>query len=93
MDAIDSLLAGQARAQAGVDGAAAQLAAADLPTAPVPDPTAPAAPNPKAFVDVADQLTTMRVAVDMHHITTAALRSAMSTYAASIEMLASSERT
>ena len=92
MDAINALVGGAQRAQATVDAAAEQLAAADLPTTPVPDATSPAAPEPDAFVDVAQQLTTMMVAADMHHATTAALRAAMSMYSASVDMLASSQR-
>ena len=92
VDAINALVGGAQRARATVDAAAEQLAAADLPTVPVPDATSPAAPNPDAFVDVAQQLTTMMVAAGMHHATTAALRAAMSTYSASVDMLASSQR-
>ena len=92
VDAINALVGGAQRAQATVDAAAQQLAAADLPTAPVPDATSPAAPDPSTNVDVAQQLTTMMVAADMHHATTAALRAAMSMYSASVDMLASSQR-
>jgi len=89
MDAIDSLGAGARRAQGVVDRAAQQLAAADLPTARNPDPTNPAAPVPPRThdVDVAEQLVTMAVAADAHHVTTAALRSALSIYHDSLELL------
>jgi hypothetical protein len=64
------------------------------PFAPAPSANNPAANNPAANnpaannnVDVAGQLTTMMVAADMHHITTAALRAAFSTYRESISLL------
>ena len=89
MDAINSLVGGAQRAQATVDAAAQQIAAADLPTAENPDPTNPAHPIPPGShdVDVADQLTTMMVAADMHHVTTAALRAAFATYRDSLALL------
>jgi hypothetical protein len=89
MDAINSLVGGARRAQATFDAAAEQLAAADLPTAKVPDPTNPASPSPPVNpgVDVAGQLVTMTVAADMHHVTTAALRSAFSLYRDSIDLI------
>lgn len=89
MDAINSLVAGTRRAQATFDAAAEQLAAADLPTAENPDPTNPARPSPPVNpeVDVAGQMVTMMVAADMHHVTTAALRSAFSLYRDSIELI------
>jgi hypothetical protein len=92
VDAINSLVAGTQAAQRSFDAAAEQLAAADLPTAAVPDATAPAAPNPSTNIDVAQQLTTMMVAADTHHATTAALRAALSMYSASVDMLAGSDR-
>jgi len=88
VDAIGSLVAGTERAQATVDAAAQQIAQADLPTAAAPDVVNP---DPSRNVDVADQLTTMIVAADMHHITTAALRSALSMYSDSVDMLSSSD--
>jgi hypothetical protein len=93
VDAISSLVAGTQRAQATVDAAAQQIAQADLPTAGVPDPTNPVAPMPLAAtnVDVAEQLTTMMVATDMHQITTAALRSALALYSTSVDMLSTSD--
>jgi hypothetical protein len=79
MDAIDNLVSGSRRAQAIFDNAAQRLAAADLPTTQNPDPTNPASPAPRTQnVDVAEQLTAMTIAVDMHHVTTAALRSGQS---------------
>lgn len=89
MDAINSLVAGQRREQAIVDAAAQQLARADLPTKAEPDIAEPAAPYPGGTgdVDVADQLVTMTVAADMHHVTTAALRAAMSLYQDSLDLI------
>ncbi len=88
MDAINSLGAGMHRSQVAFDGAAQQLAGADLPTAANPDPTNPVSPRPAAQnVDVADQLVTMTVAADMHHITAAALRSAFSMYQDSLDLV------
>jgi hypothetical protein len=89
MDAINSLVGGAQRAQATVDAAAQQIAAADLPTPKNPDPTNPFSPAPAAVhdVDVAGQLTTMMVAADMHHVTTAALRAAFSMYRDSLALL------
>ncbi len=88
MDAINSLVGGMHRTQATFDGAAQQLAAADLPTASSPDPTNPISPAPPANnVDVADQLVTMAVAADMHHVTAAALRSAFSMYRDSLDLI------
>jgi hypothetical protein len=83
MDAINALVSGLDAQQAVVNGAAQQIAAADLPTVANPDPTNPAHPDVRAAggnVDVADQLTTLMVAADAHHLTTAALRAALSTY-------------
>ena len=75
MDAINSLVAGMQRSQVAFDGAAQQLAGADLPTASNPDPTNPFNPVPQVHeIDVADQLVTMTVAADMQHVTIAALR-------------------
>jgi hypothetical protein len=89
MDAINSLVAGSQRAQATFDAAAGQLAAADLPTTADPDPTNPVDPVPPhaGDVDVADQLVTMTVAADLHHVTTAALRSAVSLYRDSLDLI------
>ena len=89
MDAINSLAGGVRSAQATFDAAAQQIAAADLPTTRSPDPTNPVHPDPAAAtgVDIADQLVTMTVAVDMHHVTTAALRSAFSLYRDSIDLI------
>jgi hypothetical protein len=89
MDAIDNLVAGTRRAEAVVDGAAQRLAAPDLPTARNPDPTNSVAPVPPRTndVDVAGQLVTMTLAADVHHVTAAALRSALSIYQDSLELL------
>jgi hypothetical protein len=93
MDAISSLGAAARFDQAVFDGAAAKLAAADLPRATRPnvahpDPTDPAAPSPpRDGGDVVGQIVTMNVAVDMHHVTTAALRSAFTLYRDSIDLL------
>ena len=87
MDAINALVAGTQRAQATLDAAARQIAAADLPTSAAPDPTNPAVPDPAASVDIAAQLTTLMIAADAHHLTTAALRSALSMYQDSIALL------
>jgi len=89
VDGISSLVAGTQRAQATVDAAAQQIAQADLPTSV---PTDVMNPQPSRNVDVADQLTTMMVAADMHQITTAALRSALALYSTSVDMIASSDR-
>jgi hypothetical protein len=85
VDAISSLVAGTQRAQATLDAAAQQIAQADLPTSAAPADVMN--PQPSTNVDVADQLTTMMVAADMHQITTAALRSALAMYATSVDML------
>jgi hypothetical protein len=91
MDAIDSLAGGSRRAEAAFGAAAQQLAAADLPAQGSPDPTNPVAPDPAAAgvpgVDVADQLVTMTVAADVHHATTAAMRSALSLYRDALDLL------
>ena len=89
MDAINSLVTGQRRAQAVVDAAASQLARAELPTEAAKDPAQAAVPEPGTAgdVDVADQLVTMTVAADLHHVTTAALRSAMSLYRDSLDLI------
>ena len=80
VDAIPALAGGMLRAQATVDVAAQQIAAADLPTQGVPDVTSPAAALASVDVDVAQQLTTMMVAADAHHLTAAAMQAALTTY-------------
>ena len=89
MDAIESLVAGSWRARAGVDAAARQLAQAARSNPP--DPGAPGAatatPTRTHDVDVAGQLVTMTIAADVHHVTTAALRSAFSLYRDALELL------
>jgi hypothetical protein len=49
---------------------------------------APVAPR-SHDVDVAGQLVTMTIAADVHHVTTAALRSAVSLYRDSLDLLRS----
>jgi hypothetical protein len=95
MDAINSLTAGARAAEAGFDAAAQQVAAADLPTTANPDPTNPVTPAPSLTgeEDLVGQLVTMKLAVDMHHVTTAALRSAFSLYRDSIDLLRPDTRT
>jgi hypothetical protein len=93
MDAINSLVAGMQRSQIAFDGAAQQLAGADLPTASNPDPTNPFSPAPPVHeIDVADQLVTMTVSADMHHVTAAALRSAFSMYQDSLDLVSPASR-
>jgi hypothetical protein len=89
MDAIDSLVGAARRAESVADAAAQRLATTDLPTIRNPDPTNPVAPAaPETHdIDGAGQLVTMRLAADVHHVTTAALRSAFSLYRDSIELL------
>jgi hypothetical protein len=89
MDAINSLIGATQRAQATFDAAAQQIARSDLPTATKPDSLGAVASNPArgADVDIADQLVTMTVAADMHHVTTAALRSAFNLYQDSLELI------
>jgi hypothetical protein len=88
MDAINSLVAGARQVRATFDTAAQQVASADLPTEKNPDPTNPVSPSPpNTDVDVADQLVLMTLAADMHHITSAALRSAFSLYHDSIDLI------
>jgi len=86
---MSNLTAGARRAQEVVNRAAQELAAADLPSARKPDPTDPVAPGaPRTHdVDVADQLVTMNLAADAHHATTAALRTALTIYNESLELL------
>jgi hypothetical protein len=94
MDAINSLLAGMQSSQAMFDGAAQQVAAMDLPSAIVPDPTNPAHPQPQIStnVDPAQQLTTMMVAADSHHLTAAAMRVALGMYQDSVNMLSAQQQ-
>lgn len=80
MDAISALVVGMQRSQATVNNAASQIASADLPTASSPGPSAASNPGPSTNVDVADQLTTMMVAADSHHLSATAIKVAMSTY-------------
>ncbi len=88
-DAIGALRAGLQRAQATVDAAAARIAADGTTTAPsVPDPIASVPAAVLTGVDVAQQLTTLVAAADLHAVTTAAWRAAMATYRSSLEMLA-----
>ncbi len=87
MDAINALIGGAQQARAAVDAAAQQIAASDLPTASAPDVTSPAAPKTLNDVDVAEQLTTMMVEADAHHVTTAALRQVLDTYQDTLDLL------
>ena len=89
MDAINALLGGLNRVQTTFSGAAQQIAADGLPTTANPDPTNPVHPDPSVAtdVDVAQQLTTMMVAADAHHLTTVALRAALSMYRDSLDLL------
>jgi hypothetical protein len=99
MDAINSLIGATRHAQATFDAAAQEIARADLPTTASPAHAIPLAPNalaPNALApnpngggdaDRAGQLVTMTVAADLHHATTAALRSAFSLYQDSLELL------
>jgi hypothetical protein len=89
MDAINSLAAGARVADAVFDTAAQQVAAADLSTTANPSPTNPVASTPPRAGDgdLVGQLVTMKVAADLHHVTTAALRSAFSLYRDSIDLL------
>jgi hypothetical protein len=89
MDAINSLIGASRHAQATFDAAAQAIARADLPTAGSPADAHPVAPNPNGGgdVDLAGQLVTMTVAADLHHVTTAALRSAFSLYQDSLELI------
>jgi len=92
MDAINSLVAGMHRSQVAFDGAAQQLAAADLPTAANPHPTNAFHPVPPVHdTDLADQMVTMTLSADMHHITAAALRSAFSLYQDSLDLVSSTQ--
>jgi len=93
MDAINSLVAGTQRIERTFDAAAGAVAADGLPTSANPDPTNPVHPDPVAAGvtgggDLAGQLVTMTVAADMHHATTAALRSALSMYQDALDLLA-----
>jgi hypothetical protein len=88
MDAINSLLAGMQSSEATFNGAAQQIASMDLPSAIVPDPTNPSHPQPQIStnVDPAQQLTTMMVAADSHHLSAAAMKVALSMYQDAINM-------
>jgi hypothetical protein len=89
VDAINSLVSGTQRAQATFDAAAVKLAGDGLPTTAAQAPIATAAAAVAATsVDPAEQLTTMMVAADVHHATTAALRAALALYSTSVDMLA-----
>ncbi len=92
MDAISSLGAGLSAAQMRVNGAAQQLASGDTPSAIVPnaaDPSAPGSPTAHFGVDPAEQLTTLMMAADAHHVTATAMRVALSAYQDSVGMLTS----
>jgi hypothetical protein len=89
MDAINSLTAGSLRAEAAFDAAAQQVAKAGLPVATTPGPGSPSAPATSASTDgdLVGQIVTMNLAANVHHVTTAALRSAFSLYRDSIDLL------
>ena len=89
MDPISSLLAGAARARETFNDAAVKLSGADLPREP--EPGAPE-PGPDSFpttatVDVAEQLTTMMVSSHVHAANIAAMRAAIDTYRAAIDIV------
>jgi hypothetical protein len=89
-DAIDALGQSLAQTQASFDAAATKLAESDLPSAIVPDPTNLGSPKPGAVdfgVDPAQQLITMIVAADTHHVNAAAMRIALSTYQDSVDLV------
>ena len=92
MDAINSLLAGMQSSEAMMNGAAQQIASMDLPSAIVPQPTNPANPQVSTNVDPAQQLTTMMVAADAHHLTATAMRVALSMYQDSVNMLSQQQQ-
>jgi len=89
MDAINSLTVGSLRAEATFDAAAQQVAGAELPTTATPGPTSPVAGAPAAVSDgdLVGQIVTMNLAANVHHVTTAALRSAFSLYRDSIDLI------
>jgi len=87
MDAVNALGASLQRAQVMFDNSATRLASADLPTAVGPDATSPAAPDPSNNIDVSEQLTTMMVAADAHHLSAAAMRVALSMYQDSVQLV------
>jgi hypothetical protein len=89
MDPISSLLAGAARARETFNDAAVKLSGADLPREP--EPGAPEL-GPDSFpttatVDVAEQLTTMMVSSHVHAANIAAMRAAIDTYRAAIDIV------
>ena len=88
MDAINSLTAGSLRAEAAFDAAAQQVAKAGLPVATTPGPAGTAAATSASTDgDLVGQIVTMNLAANVHHVTTAALRSAFSLYRDSIDLL------
>jgi len=89
VDAINALVVGTQDAQFLFDRAASKIAATDLPESQPPPPNAPLSAVPNFGIDPAELLTTMMVAADTHHITTAALRVALDVYQDSTEVGAS----
>jgi hypothetical protein len=94
MGAISALSQSLAQTQASFNAAAAQIAKEGLPSgtpsAIVPnpaDPSAPGSPTAHFGVDPAEQLTTMMIAADSHHVTATAMKVALSTYQDSVDML------
>ena len=84
---IDALAASAARARVTFDAAARRLADATF-TPVATDPTAaPASSHAAPDVDVADQMVTMMLASGVHQATIAALRSAMASYKATLELV------
>ncbi len=88
MDAINSLVGGMRAMQSTFDAAAQSIATADLPTSSAPDPTDPFSPKPPTMpADLAGRFVTLTTAADMHHVTAAALRSAVSMYRDSLDLV------
>ena len=85
---IDALVAGAARARVAVDNAAVAIAGSGVPT--VPPVSASPAPRPDGVtgeVDVAEQLVVMMSATGVHQATIAALRSALVSYRAAVDLV------
>jgi hypothetical protein len=80
MDGVSALVIGMQRSEATLDYAARRTASDDLPTATSSAPGVTNNPSATTDVDVADQLTTMMVAADSHHLSATAIKVALSTY-------------
>ncbi len=90
MDGISALSAGAAVSRADFQVAALKLALGDLPTETIgPGSQAPSSfvASPPSGIDVAEQLTTVIVSAGVHRATTAAMRSMLSMYQASADMV------